>query len=154
MMNNSTLSQKKTMLLQFGISKNKQVTGKNNLVLAGDIGATKTNLALFKVEGENMISLRETQYKSNDYKNIIELTSTFIKNNLLPDSICFGVAGPVLNGHANLSNIKWEIDSNELSGHFGIKKVCLINDLEATAYGLAMLNEKDVTVIHKGNDDT
>ena len=140
------------MLLQFGISKNKQVTGKNNLVLAGDIGATKTNLALFKVEGNDLILLRETQYKSHDFKNIIELTNTFIKNNQLPDSICFGVAGPVLNGHAKLSNIMWEIDSNELSNHFGVKNVQLINDLEATAYGLAMLNEKDIAVIHKGND--
>lgn len=137
------------MLLQFGISKNKQVTGKNSLVLAGDIGATKTNLALYKVEGNNVISLQETQYKSHDFKNIIELTNTFIKNNQFPDSICFGVAGPVLNGHAKLSNIMWEIDSDELSLHFGIKNIQLINDLEATAYGLAMLNEKDVKVIHK-----
>ena len=142
------------MLLQFGISKNKQVTGKNTLVLAGDIGATKTNLALFKVEGDNVASLQEAQYKSQEYKNIIELTDTFIKNIPLPDSICFGVAGPVLNGHAKLSNIMWEIDSNELSMHFGVKNIQLINDLEATAYGLAMLDEKDVTVIHKGNDDT
>jgi glucokinase len=142
------------MLLQFGISKNKQVIGKNTLVLAGDIGATKTNLALFRVEGDNVLSLQETQYKSNDYKNIIELTNTFIKNNLLPDTICFGVAGPVVNGHAKLSNIMWEIDSNELSMHFGVKNIQLINDLEATAYGLAMLDEKDVTVIHKGNDHT
>lgn len=139
------------MLLQFGISKNKQLTGKNTLVLAGDIGATKTNLALFKVEGDNVISLQETQYRSRHYKNIIGLTNTFIKNSLLPDSICFGVAGPVLNGRAKLSNIEWEIDSNELSRYFGVKNVQLINDLEATSYGLAILNEKDIRLIHKGN---
>lgn len=62
-------------------------------MLAGDIGATKSNLTLFKVEGGNVASLQEAQYKSQEYKNIIELTNTFIKTIPLPDSICFGVAG-------------------------------------------------------------
>ena len=140
------------MLLRFKIPKESKASRRNNIVLAGDIGATKSNLALFKVEGGNVASLQEAQYKSQEYKNIIELTNTFIKNIPLPDSICFGVAGPVLNGHAKLSNIMWEIDSNELSNHFGVKNVQLINDLEATAYGLAMLTEKDIAEIHKGND--
>lgn len=140
------------MLLRFKIPKESKASRRNSIVLAGDIGATKSNLALFKVEGGNVVSLQEAQYKSQEYKNIIELTNTFIKNIPLPDSICFGVAGPVLNGHAKLSNIMWEIDSNELSNHFGVKNVQLINDLEATAYGLAMLTEKDITEIHKGND--
>ena len=140
------------MLLRFKIPKESKASRRDSTVLAGDIGATKSNLALFKVEGGNVASLQEAQYKSQEYKNIIELTNTFIKNIPLPDSICFGVAGPVLNGHAKLSNIMWEIDSNELSNHFGVKNVQLINDLEATAYGLAMLTEKDIAVIHKGND--
>ena len=140
------------MLLRFKIPKESKASRRNSIVLAGDIGATKSNLALFKVEGGNVASLQEAQYKSQEYKNIIELTNTFIKNIPLPDSICFGVAGPVLNGHAKLSNIMWEIDSNELSNHFGVKNVQLINDLEATAYGLAMLTEKDIAEIHKGND--
>lgn len=140
------------MLLRFKIPKESKASSRDSTVLAGDIGATKSNLALFKVEGGNVASLQEAQYKSQEYKNIIELTNTFIKNIPLPDSICFGVAGPVLNGHAKLSNIMWEIDSNELSNHFGVKNVQLINDLEATAYGLAMLTEKDIAEIHKGND--
>lgn len=140
------------MLLQFNISKESKASHKSSMVLAGDIGATKTNLALFKVEGDSVATLQETEYKSHDYKNIIELTDTFIKDFPIPDSICFGVAGPVLDGHAKLSNLMWEIDSDELSNHFGVKNVRLINDLEATAYGLAMLNEKDVAVIHSGNE--
>ena len=139
------------MLLQFNMSKESKTSHKSSIVFAGDIGATKTNLALFKVEGDSVATLQESQYKSHDYKNIIELTDTFIKDLPLPDSICFGVAGPVLDGHAILSNIMWEIDSDELSNHFGVKNVHLINDLEATAYGLAMLTEKDIAVIHKGN---
>jgi len=141
------------MLLPFYKSKESKASGRSTIVLAGDIGATKSNLALFKVEGDHVASLHEAKYKSNEYNNIIELTDAFTRDILpLPDSICFGVAGPVLNGHAKLSNINWEIDSAELSNHFKVKNVQLINDLEATAFGLAMLNEKDVAMIHKGND--
>ena len=140
------------MLVKFNVSKESKAIGESRIVLAGDVGATKTNLAFFKEEEGNVVSLHEAQYKSNDYKNIIELTDAFIRDLPLPGSICFGVAGPVLNGHAKLSNINWEIDSAELSNHFKVKNVYLINDLEATAYGLAMLNENDIALIHKGNN--
>ncbi len=124
----------------------------NQLVLAGDTGGTKTNLALYKTERDHLSLLQEASYKSHEYKSIIEMTDLFIKDLPRPDSICFGVAGPVLNGHAKLSNLSWEIDNKELSAHFGINKVFLINDLEANAYGLAMLNEEDVSVIHKSGN--
>ena len=68
------------MLLRFKIPKESKASRRNSTVLAGDIGATKSNLALFKVEGGNVASLQEAQYKSQEYKNIIELTNTFIKN--------------------------------------------------------------------------
>jgi len=140
------------MLLPFNKSKESKSSGKNTIVLAGDIGATKTNLALFNVEEDHVTPLQGAQYKSHDYENIIDLTDAFIRDLPLPVSICFGVAGPVLNGHAKLSNINWDINSAELSNHFKVKNVQLINDLEATAYGLAMLNEIDVVMLHKGND--
>lgn len=140
------------MLLPFNKSKESKSSGKNTIVLAGDIGATKTNLALFNVEGDHVTPLQEAQYKSHDYENIIDLTDAFIRDLPLPVSICFGVAGPVLNGHAKLSNINWDINSAELCNHFKVKNVQLINDLEATAYGLAMLNEIDVVMLHKGSD--
>jgi glucokinase len=140
------------MLLQLSSSQQNKASDKTSMVLAGDVGATKTNLALFKADREQITLLQEAQYRSNDYKNIIGLTDTFIKGLPAPDSICFGVAGPVLNGNARLSNIGWKIDAVALSEYFGVKPVHLINDLEATAYGLAMLQEKDVAVLHKGNE--
>lgn len=140
------------MLLPFNKSTGNNAAGKSAILLAGDVGGTKTNLALFKSDGNQAALLHEAQYKSNDYKNLIELTDTFLRNApSFPGSMCFGVAGPVLNGVAKLSNINWEIKSDEISGHFKIKNVHLINDLEANAYGLAMLNEKDVVTIHPGD---
>lgn len=122
------------------------------MVLAGDVGATKTQLSLINFDGDNYEILKEQKYKSNDYQNIIELTDSFLKGSIFPDSISLGVAGPVLKGHAKLSNINWEINKDELSRHFKVKNVHLINDLEATAYGLAMLTEKDVAIIHRGDE--
>lgn len=139
------------MLLPF--NNPKKVDGKIRNIFAGDIGATKTNLALFKMKGSQVVSLHEARYKSRDYKNIIDLIKEFTQDTFpLPDAICFGVAGPVLNGRAKLSNLDWEIDSGDLSVYFKTKKVHLINDLEATAYGLALLHEQDVALIHTGDN--
>lgn len=140
------------MLLPFDDTKKSEVNHQDKIALAGDIGATKTNLELIKWGKNNSVVLYEAKCSSHDYKNIIQLTDEFLKGLPLPDVICFGVAGPVLTGHAKLPNIDWEIDSKEISNHFGIKNIHLINDLEATAYGLAVLTEKDIAVIHKGNE--
>lgn len=141
------------MLIPLKKSTTKKKTDKIHIVLAGDVGATKTNLALYKTEKGQVMLQYEAQYKSRHYKNIFDLIRAFIGNNLpFPDSICLGVAGPVFQGQARLSNIDWEINADDLSAHFNIKKVRLINDLEATAYGLAMLNDSDVVTIHHGDD--
>jgi len=130
-------------------SENK--AGKGSFVLAGDIGATKINLALYKAEKDVLIPLQEGNYKSGNYNNITEIADSFIKRLPFPDVVCFGAAGPVLNGRVTLSNINWTIDSTELSQHFK-KDVHVINDLKATAYGLAVLTEKDTALIHNPSD--
>ncbi|MCO5241084.1 MAG: glucokinase [Chitinophagaceae bacterium] len=121
------------------------------IVFAADIGATKTNLAFYKTEHNTCRLLQEAKLISKEYKNIAQLTRDFTRDAPQPDAICFGVAGPVLNGHATLSNLQWEIDIRDIATQFPGANVHLINDLEATAYGLAVLGEKDVQVIHKGS---
>ncbi|HRP57821.1 glucokinase [Agriterribacter sp.] len=136
------------MLLPFQQPK---AAGNGNIVFAGDIGATKTNLAMYRVENGKYRLLQEAKLVSKDYNNIAELTGEFTRDTPEPDAICFGVAGPVLNGHATLSNLQWEIDIKEITAQYKTAKVHLINDLKATAYGLAVLDEKDTAVVHKGN---
>lgn len=121
------------------------------IVFAGDIGATKANLAMYRVGNGKYHLLQEAKLVSANYDNISELTGEFTKDSPQPDAICFGVAGPVLNGHATLSNLQWEIDIKEITARYKTAKVHLINDLKATAYGLAVLDEKDTSVIHEGN---
>ena len=140
------------MLLKFNTTSKENKTGEGEVILAADIGATKSNLALIKFDDKKFVTIHEAHYKSADYNNIIELVDSFIKNFPLPRAICLGVAGPVLNGHAKLSNLTWEIDRDDLSNHLGIKKIKLINDLEATAYGLAVLNEEDTISVHNGDN--
>src|SRR5690606_28695419 len=121
---------------------------KGKYILAGDIGATKINLALYEKDKDSLILLREENYQSENHNDIIEVTGLFLKSLPAPDVVCLGAAGPVLNGRVTFSNINWIIDSRELSGHFK-KDAYVINDLEATAYGLAVLREKDFAVIHE-----
>ncbi len=124
-----------------------------SIVFAGDIGATKTNLALYRIESGGYHLLQEAKLVSKSYKSITELNRQFIQDSPQPDTICFGVAGPVLNGQATLSNLQWNINIKEISTQYPAAKVHLINDLKATAYGLAMLGTKDVSVIHNGDPD-
>ncbi len=139
------------MLLSFEKEKKMSAERKSTIVLAGDAGATKTNLALFKWDPGRLMVIHEGRYNSSDYKNILVLIDEFQEGYPSPGVICLGVAGPVLDGHAKLSNIKWEIDCNEISAHFGIEKAHVINDLEATAYGLAVLADSDIKTIHTGS---
>jgi glucokinase len=122
------------------------------LVLAGDVGATKTNLALFETNGNSFTAIARKQFVSKEYKTLTAIIKLFLKDKPSPQSVCLGVAGPVINERARLSNISWDIDSKELARYFKIKAVKLLNDLEANAYGLAMLNEEDVISIHSSKN--
>lgn len=122
------------------------------IILAGDIGATKSNLALFNFENNHPVIIHESKFNSKDHGNLLSMIKEFQKDLPSPDAICLGVAGPVLNGHAKLSNIGWEIDCEDLVHHFSTREALLINDLEATAYGILILSINDFAVIHKGDD--
>lgn len=138
------------MLLPFS---NKRSAGiGSTTILAGDVGASKTNLALFRMQKENIVTLKEADYPSKQYKSFITLLNHFLKDSTLPDTVCIGVAGPVFNGNVKLTNLSWQIDTQEIASGVGVGDVHLINDLEATAYGLAMLTEKEITVVLKGGN--
>ena len=122
------------------------------IVIAGDVGGTKTNLALYEMTKGKIIELKEGNYKSQEYKSITEITSEFLEEQPKPSACCIGVAGPVFDGKVELTNLSWKMDSTEIAKQMGLAKVHLINDLEATAYGLALLSDKDLVTIHKGSD--
>ncbi|CAL1518278.1 glucokinase [Chitinophaga sp. MM2321] len=121
-------------------------------LLAGDLGGTKTNLALFRSSEGELDVIREDTYASRDYASFSEMIQHFISqgNDPLPKRICIGVAGPVVNGKVELTNLSRELSEDEIRHSTGIKAVALINDLEATAYGLATLSPEQLTTLHRG----
>jgi glucokinase len=120
-----------------------------NSVLAADIGATKTTLAICNWNGKLNIQKINT-YKTKSFPNIISMIESFVDDDQMPHKISLGVAGPVLDGSVIMTNTGWSINIREVSDKFNHIPVALINDLEATAYGLAVLNKEDIhTLIEK-----
>ncbi len=124
------------------------------MILAGDIGATRTRLAAFQIEGSKLELVVEKTYKSQEHSGLQEIISAFVKTEGIPvHSACFGVAGPVRAGRSKISNLPWTIDSRELATQLKLGSVGLINDLEAYAYGIDALESKDFVSLSEGVED-
>jgi glucokinase len=124
------------------------------MILAGDIGATRTRLAAFETEGNRLQAVVEKIYLNHDYSGLPEILPQFIRSEGIPvHSACFGVAGPVRSGRSKISNLPWIIDSRELATQLRLNSVGLLNDLEAYAYGIDALDSKDFITLSEGSDD-
>ena len=124
------------------------------MILAGDIGGTRTRLAAFNVEGSKLQCVVEKTYPSQERGGLSEIVAEFVKTEGIPvHSACFGVAGPVRGGRSKISNLPWTIDSRELATQLKLGSVGMINDLEAYAYGVDALESKDLVTLQAGSDD-
>jgi glucokinase len=124
------------------------------MILAGEIGATRTRLAAFESEGNKLQCIVEKTYKSQEHSGMAEIISGFIRTEGIPvHSACFGVAGPVRGGRSKISNLPWTIDSRELAAQLRLSTAGLLNDLEAYAYGVDGLESKDFVTLREGAED-
>lgn len=124
------------------------------MILAGDIGATRTRLAAFQTEGSRLECVVEKTYASQEHGGLQEVLVQFIRTEGIPvHSACFGVAGPVRGGKSKISNLPWTIDSQELATQLKLGSVGLLNDLEAYAYGIDALESKDLVTLSAGSED-
>lgn len=124
---------------------------KTTIMLAGDIGGTKTNLAVFSSEVGLHTPLAEATFPSGDYPSLEALVQAFLaRSGIEIDRASFGVAGPVVNGQAKITNLPWMMDEAKLAEVLGISSVHLLNDLLAFAYAVPFLTEKDLHVLNKG----
>jgi len=124
------------------------------MILAGEIGATRTRLAAFESEGNKLQCIVEKTYKSQEHSGMAEIVSGFIRTEGIPvHSACFGVAGPVRGGRSKISNLPWTIDSRELAAQLRLSTAGLLNDLEAYAYGVDGLESKDFVTLREGAED-
>jgi glucokinase len=122
------------------------------MILAGDIGATKTILGLFSPEPGPTVPLTEATFPSADYRTLEDMALDFlseVKHDTLK-AACFGVAGPVKAGCANVTNLEWVLEEEHLSSSLRIRNVKLINDLQAVAAALPLLTSSDIETLNPG----
>jgi len=145
------------------------------MILAGDIGGTKTNLALYDWTKERVDPLRLESFHSADYTSLEDILSEFLTAPAPPvemasdessvpaeqgtpptsgvrlTAACFGIAGPVIDNHCETTNLPWVVDGQTIATRFAIPRVQLLNDLESTAYGILSLRPDELEVLNVGN---
>lgn len=110
------------------------------VILAGDVGATKTLLGLFATRGGALVPVREASFRSADSPSLEAIVERFLgQGRERPSRAAFGVAGPVTGGRTQVVNLAWEVDARRLARKLRVATVRLLNDLEATAWGLGEL---------------
>ncbi|HEX5647179.1 MAG TPA: glucokinase [Nitrospira sp.] len=147
------------------------------MILAGDIGGTKTNLALYEWGTERTEPLRLESFHSRDYTSLEEILTEFLNPPTPPAATigaessgseedlkggrtqepivlaaaCFGIAGPVIDNRSHTTNLPWIVDGPTIAKQFAIPRVQLLNDLEATAYGVLWLRPDELDVLNPGH---
>jgi glucokinase len=123
-------------------------------VLAGDVGGTSTRLGVFEATSSRPRALVVRTFRTLDFSGLPEMISTFLKSETTGassiGSACFGVAGPVNDEVADLTNVPWHVDASNVAHTFGLGRVKLLNDLEALAYALPVLIDSEVRVLQAG----
>jgi len=125
-------------------------------LLAGDVGATKTLLALYRSEdaAAPLTIVRKTRYTSHDFRGLEQVCAEFLRDGTRIDAAGFGVPGAVIAGAAEPSNLEWKLDEKKISAALGGTPARLLNDLAATAMGVVKLAPGDCEVIRRGGVGT
>jgi glucokinase len=121
------------------------------MILAGDIGGTNTRLAFFEGTPDRLTPVTMEVFPSRESKGPEEIAHKFLaKHNQTVSAACFGIAGAVLDGHVETPNLPWAADASQIAAAIGLDQVSLINDLEANAHGIFLLQECDLVVLNPG----
>lgn len=122
-----------------------------NLLLAGDVGGTKTVLAILSPDTGTAATVAEATYQNRRYGRLEDIVTDFlVRHRLRPRWGSFSVAGPVADGEALLSNVGWHLDARRLQAALDLEAVHLINDLQATAYAVAHLSPESIHTLQAG----
>src|SRR5262245_775287 len=131
-----------------------QLSPSNHMLLAGDIGGTKTLLGLFDGSPVRPRPVLVRSFGTLEYRDLPSMVDAFLKDGDAPREkvrhAAFGVAGPVLGGSATLANVPWGGEAGGGASAFGIDRVDLRNDLEAMAWSITVLSEREVHVLQEG----
>ncbi len=121
------------------------------MLIVGDIGGTKTRLALVSPQQGPRRFLAEQEYHSGDFPGLQPIVEKFqAATGGKATAACFDVAGPVIDGRAHLTNLPWQLDETALAGALNLKRVNLLNDLRAVAHAVPHLKPEETVVINAG----
>ena len=129
------------------------------MILAGDVGGTKCNLALFDVRGNTYRKTVNRRYESREFPAFDEIISKFLTESRAEREVAgadqieaagFGVAGPVIEHRVKTTNLPWIVDGFALAKQLGTEHVVVLNDLEATGYSLPLLASSEISTLNRG----
>ncbi|HTH99955.1 MAG TPA: glucokinase [Acidisoma sp.] len=121
------------------------------MLIAGDVGGTKTRLALISADKGPREFVAEEEYPSQDFPGLQPIIEAFLATHRAEvTSACFDVAGPVIDGHAHLTNLPWNLDEKILARDLKLERVTLLNDLKAIAHAVPHLLPEETAVINAG----
>jgi glucokinase len=119
------------------------------MILAGDIGGTHARLAYFQPQNGHLLLVSERTFPSREHSELGEIVGQFLDDSgTRPEAACFGVAGPVRNGRVETSNLPWVIEQSRLAKQIRLPATLLINDLEASAWGIGALADGDLVPLN------
>jgi glucokinase len=120
------------------------------MILAGDIGGTNARLAYFQPQNGHLRLVSERIYPSRAHRELGEIVTQFLEDSKTrPDAACFGIAGPVRNGRVETSNLPWVVEQSRLANQIHLPSTLLINDLEASAWGIGALAVGDLVPLNR-----
>jgi glucokinase len=126
------------------------------MILAGDVGGTKTNLGLFERDGEGLRLVRSEKLHSPDFPGLSAAVQAFLGAGPVGGPIaaaCFGIPGPVIENRASTPNLAWVVDGAQTAADLQVRSVVLINDLVATAEGIPLLAPEELAVLQEGSPE-
>jgi len=124
------------------------------MILAGDLGGTKTLLGLFERADPRPQPVIARGYPTQEFDSftaILELFARDVGTPLAIEAAAVGVAGPIVDQHARLTNILWDVSATQIGNHLNVRDVALLNDLEAMATSVALLNGDEVVPLQRGD---
>ncbi len=121
------------------------------MILAGDIGGTKTNLGLFDVQQGKLARVADKRYPSREHEGLEEIVTDFVSvTSAKVTAASFGIAGPVVDNRVRTGNLPWIVDGATMAKQLGLERVRLMNDLEAAAFGISVMGPGDLETLHGG----
>ena len=123
------------------------------MILAGDLGGTKTLLGLFERGEPRPRQIVSRAYLTQEFDSFTAILDAFVRDTgraIAVDAAAVGVAGPIVDQHANLTNIQWDISVAEIANRLETSRVGLLNDLEAMAYSVAVLTGAEIVTLQRG----